>query len=94
MPPYNTIKGQEQYRTFVDERLHANIKPIAAIITRNKVVLFNGQTRKSQKAGTLVSLLKSESSLFDRLYVACQTTDGDLNIFFRHENHPFPPSLS
>ena len=81
--PTIQLKGKKQYRTFVDERLHVNIKPIAAIITRNKVVLFNGETRKSQKTGTPVSLLKSESSLCDRLYVACQTTDGNLNIFFQ-----------
>ena len=40
-------KGQEKYRTFVDERLRAHIKPITAIITRNKVVLFNEQAHKS-----------------------------------------------
>ncbi|KAG0716348.1 hypothetical protein GWK47_009930 [Chionoecetes opilio] len=34
-------KGQEQYGTFVKERLSANIKPVTATITRNKVVLFN-----------------------------------------------------
>ncbi|KAG0715349.1 hypothetical protein GWK47_012116 [Chionoecetes opilio] len=87
-------KGQEQYGTFVKERLSANIKPVTATITRNKVVLFNKQAQKSKKAGAEVNLLKSESSLFARLYVACQTRDGDLDNFFSHENHPFPPSLS
>ena len=25
---------------------------------------------------------------------ACQSRDGDLNEFFRHENHPYPPALT
>lgn len=45
-------KGQKQYATFVDERLMANIKPITATITRNKVVLLNEQAKRSSiKAG-------------------------------------------
>ena len=87
-------KSQEQYATFVDEQLRINTKPITATITRNKVVLFNVQSKRSNKSGDKVSLLKSESSLFASLYVACQTRKGDLNNFFSHENLPFPPSLS
>ncbi len=33
-------------------------------------------------------------SLFSRLYIACQSRDGDLDDFFRHENQVCPPSLS
>ena len=29
-----------------------------------------------------------------RLYVSCQTRDGDLDSFFAHKNHAAPPSLS
>jgi len=38
-------------------------------------------------------LLKSESSLFARLCVACETRDHDLCNFYSRENHSFPPSL-
>jgi len=38
--------------------------------------------------------LKSDCSLFSRLYITCQSCKGDLQEFFRHENHPWPPSLS
>ncbi|VDI42239.1 Hypothetical predicted protein, partial [Mytilus galloprovincialis] len=31
---------------------------------------------------------------FEKLYIACQSRDGNLDDFFRHENHAFPPSLS
>ncbi|XP_072050461.1 LOW QUALITY PROTEIN: uncharacterized protein [Amphiura filiformis] len=52
------------------------------------------QAQRSNKAGSKVILLQSESALFSRQYIACQTRDGDLDNFFSHENHPFPPSLS
>ena len=41
-----------------------------------------------------VTSLKSDCSLFSRLYIASQTRDGDLERFFRHENQACPPSIS
>ena len=38
--------------------------------------------------------LKSDVQLFSRLYIGCQTRDGNLDEFFRHENQFCPPSLS
>ena len=38
--------------------------------------------------------LKNDCSLFSRLYIACQAREGNLEESFRHENKPFPPSLS
>ena len=32
--------------------------------------------------------------LFSRLYIGCQTRDGNLGEFFRHENQACPPALS
>ena len=80
-------KGQEQYATFVEERLQTNAKPITSTITRNKVVLFNKQAQRSNKANTKAALLQSESSLFSRLYIACHTRDGDLDNFFTNFHH-------
>eukprot|EP00058_Branchiostoma_floridae_P011619 XP_002597107.1 hypothetical protein BRAFLDRAFT_76362 [Branchiostoma floridae] len=88
------LKGQEQYNAFVNERLKTNAKPISACITRNKMVIFNKQSTKTKGADRKISLLRNESSLFARLYISCQTREGDLDNFFSHENHPFPPSLS
>ena len=31
--------------------------------------------------------------LLSRMYISCQTRDGDLDSFFKHENHAWPPSL-
>jgi hypothetical protein len=37
---------------------------------------------------------KEDTNLFSRMYVSCQNQDGDLENFFRHENHAWPPSLA
>ncbi len=47
-------------------------------------------TKSKQQA----SSLKSDCNLFSHLYIASQYRDGDLDDFFSHENHPWPPSLS
>ena len=46
------------------------------------------------KKDTKLSVVKSDRALFSRLYIGCQNRGADLDDFFRHENHPFPPSLS
>ena len=38
--------------------------------------------------------LKSDVGLFSRLYIGCQSRDGNLEEFFRHENQVYPPALS
>ena len=38
--------------------------------------------------------MKNDCSLFSRLYIACQSSDGNLHDFFCHEKQPFPASLS
>ena len=41
-----------------------------------------------------LAAVKSDCSLFLRLYIACQSRDGDLDQFFSHENQAAPPALS
>ncbi|XP_045131595.1 uncharacterized protein LOC123516404 [Portunus trituberculatus] len=87
--------GVQQYQSFVEERLVNGSKPLSDRITKNKLQLFGQPPArgKSQSTSKLQSL-KSDCSLFSRLYIACQSRDGDLNEFFRHENQRCPPSLS
>ena len=47
-------------------------------------------TKDKQK----VAALKNDCALFSRLYIACQSRDGNLEEFFKHENQPFPPTLA
>ncbi|CAB4001311.1 Hypothetical predicted protein [Paramuricea clavata] len=37
---------------------------------------------------------KQYAALYSKLFIACQSRDGDLNQFFSHENQGAPPSLS
>ena len=41
-----------------------------------------------------IASLKSNCSLYLRLYVSCQAKDWNLEGFFCHKNQSFPPSLS
>ena len=47
-------------------------------------------SRKDEQLNTA----KYNVSLFSRLFIACQTREGDLENFFAHENQLNPPSLS
>ena len=38
--------------------------------------------------------LKSDVGLFSRLYISCQTRDGNLEEFSYHKNQAYPPALS
>lgn len=40
-----------------------------------------------------MTALKDDWALFSRLYIACQSREGNWE-FFKHENHPWPPSLA
>jgi hypothetical protein len=38
--------------------------------------------------------IKNNAELFSRLYISCQTKEGNLDEFFNHENQACPPALS
>ena len=38
--------------------------------------------------------MQEDCSLFSILYIACQSREGHLEYFFKHENQPWPPALS
>ena len=38
--------------------------------------------------------MKCDVELFARLYISCQTHDGNLEEFFQHKNQACPPALS
>ena len=87
--------GLQQYQSFVEERLKAKTKKFSDPIKRNNMVLIAGTKRKKKGVRTYqVSILKRNSNLFSRLYIACQTRPGGLDDFFQHENQSTPPSLS
>jgi len=87
--------GKEALESFVQERLIDRKKPLNDALSRNKLPLFSSSSAKAQpKDKQKVASLKNDVQLFSRLYIACQTRDGNLDDFFMHENQPYPPSLS
>ena len=51
--------------------------------------------KEPPKAGTSkikqeIQNLQSDCALFSRMYISCQSRDGDLDDFFKHENLSYP----
>ncbi|KAL8622037.1 hypothetical protein ACOMHN_056522 [Nucella lapillus] len=77
--------GQEQYDSFVKERIVTRSKPVREPIHKNKLPCFSRPGNKGKSViKTSMAALKNGCSLFSRLYIACQTRDGDLEKFFMH----------
>ena len=88
--------GKEQYQEFVAKRLEERKTQLFDPIKRKKLPLFGSPPLSKQKSQEKMHIasLKSNCSLYSRLYVSCQARDGNLEGFFCHENQSFPPSLS
>lgn len=87
--------GEEQYKEFVESRLEKKDKPLFEAIKKNKLLLFRTPPAKETSRQQLhITSLKKDCTLFAQLYVSCQVRGGDLENFFCHENHRYPPSLS
>jgi len=85
--------GVQQYQAFQEERLVNCSKHPGELIKKNKLQLF-GQPPARNKSKSKFQSLKSDCSLFSRMYFACQSRGGDLNEFFRQKNQRCSPSLS
>ena len=65
------------------------MQEVTSVISGNKLPLFKsplGQT--PDKMNVQVAALKDDCALFFRLYIAGQSREGNLQAFFKHENHP------
>ena len=70
-------------------------KPIDDTIHRSRLKLFVGSsTKTASKEKQQLTLMKSDVELLSRLYITCQTRDGNLEDFFQQENQAWPPALS
>lgn len=87
--------GQEQCKNFVKERFIERSKPITDPLKKNNLATFSTQGKKTlSKDKAKVEVLKEDCALLSRLYIACQSQDGNLEEFFKYENQPWLPSLS
>ena len=86
--------GQEQYDKYVRERLVIQNVHVSELIIKNNLPLFSQPLVKKKNNFTLqLASLKSDCSLFSRLYVSSQVRGGNLDEFFEHENQACPPAL-
>ena len=89
-------KGKDQYDQFVNDVIVTRNNPLDSPIKNNAFQLFKiTKRRKAQQPR--VPLLKASISLFGQLYIATSERRGDncdLDTFFAHESHSFPPSLA
>ena len=87
--------GKSQFDTYISERLVNHTFPLSEPIKKNKLPLFSSPPPKTlSKTKQQLSSVKSDCALFSRLYISCQTREGNLEDFFRHEYQACPPSLS
>ena len=62
-------------------------------IRRNNLQLFNTSSSKTADRSTSrVTCLKTNVSLFSRMYISWQLRDSDMDEFLIHEDHAWPPS--
>ena len=89
-------KGKEDYKQFVNERLTAaQNKSLSVTISKNNFHIFViAAAKKNSKTSKQIKSLKLDRDFFARLYIGCQSRQGDFVLFFRHENRPYPPSIS
>jgi len=87
--------GKEQYSKFVIERLEQCTTLVTQTILTNNLPLFSRPPVKiKSKLNAPLVALKSDCGLVSRLFISCQTRDGDIDNFFFHENQAAPPALS
>jgi len=87
--------GLNQFQAFTRDCLLERTKPVDDTIHQNKLKVFKAPPIKSMsKEKQKLTCLKNNAELFSRLYISCQTRDGHLDEFFRHENQACSPALS
>ncbi len=87
--------AKKQYHDYYDKVILTRISSIHDKIKKNKLPLFKCSKPKTKpKSSQQLTSQRGNTSMFSRLYIANQQRDGDLGIFFSHENQCYPPSLS
>ena len=87
--------GKGQYELFMKERLTERSKPIDDSISRNNLPLWKpGSKSSTSKEKMKLKSVETDCHLFSKLYIGCQSQDGDLDDFLSLENQGSPPSLS
>ena len=87
--------GKKQFEEYFENRICRRSVAITKTFPKNKLHLFSAPKSKvPSKKDYQLKAAKCDISLFSRLFIACQSREGDLAQFFAHENQTVPPSLS
>ena len=87
--------GTDQYNGYHKSVITNKTMSIHNTIKRNALPLYSHPAPKAKsKKVEPISMLKHDVELFSRLYIVMQHRDGDMATFFKHENHPYLPSIS
>ena len=86
---------EKQFESFKQNMHGRTDQSFYSTISRNNLMLYKSKkVIKTSKVNLFASAMKERVQLYSSLYVACQSLNADLQDFFRHENHDYPPSLS
>ena len=86
--------GKKQLLECAETRLHETTCPITNTIFKSNLKFFRTiKSRSSSKKQEKRNIAKKNVALFSRMYISCQTREGDLKNFFSHENQGLLPSL-
>ena len=86
-------RGKEQYNSFVKDVILDRKEAFENPIKKNFFLFFKCK-KAVKRRPKKVQILKQSSSLFSQMYIATNTREGDLDLFFSHEVHAFPPSMA
>ena len=87
--------GKKQLLKWVETRLHQTLCPITNTICKKNLKIFRTKkSRCSLKKQEKSTIAKNNVTLCSRMYISCQTREGNLKNFFSQENQTTPPSLS
>ena len=89
------VKGEKQTKEFIENCIVNGTKSLYDSISKRKLKLFRHRndvavSKKSQE----INSLKYDCRLYGNLYIACQARKVDLEEFFVHKNHSYPPAIS
>ena len=89
------VKGEKQRKQFIKNCLVNGTKYLYDSITKNKLKLLRHRNDVAvSKNSQEINSLKSDCHLYGNLYIACEARKRDLEEFFVHENHSYPPAIS
>ena len=88
-------RGKDEYNNHRKLVLVDRTSSMHETIKKNSLRLFRSPTPKIQTThAEQITILKNDVDIFSRLYIATQHREVDMGTFFKHENHPYPHSLS